>query len=71
MLTAEGSEEQEGRVGFCIDAEWTRDMRSVKWGELWHRILFTVIDDSQPSHRQTASAVTVPEESPSEVTDGA
>ena len=70
VLTAEGSEEQEGRVGFCIDAEWTRGMRSVKWGELWHRILFTVIDDSQPSHRQTASAMPVPEESPSEVNDG-
>ena len=67
MLTAEGAEEQEGRAGFRIDSEWTRGMRSVKWSQLWHRILFTVIDDSQPSHRQTASAVTVLEESPSEV----
>ena len=71
MLTAEGAEEQEGRTGFHIDAEWTQGMRSVKWSKLWHQILFAVIDDSQPSHRQTASAVPVPEESPSEVNDGA
>ncbi len=70
MLTVEGAEGQEGRAGFRMDAEWTRGMVSVKWGELWHRILFAVIDDSQPSHRQTASAVPVPEESPSEVNDG-
>ena len=69
MLTAEGAEEQEGRAGFCIDAEWTRGMRSVKWSQLWHRILLAVMDDSQPAHRQMASAVPVQEESPSEVND--
>ena len=69
MLTAKGSEEQEGRAGFRIDAEWTRGMRSVKWSQLWHRILFAVIDDSQSAPRHTASPVPVPEESPGEAND--
>ena len=69
MLTAEGSEEQEGRAGFRIDAEWTRGMRSVKWSQLWHRILLAVMDDFQPAHHQMASAVLVQEESPSGADD--
>ena len=71
MLTAEGAEEQEGRAGFRIDAEWTRGMRSAKWAALWHRILFAVIEDFPTAHHRTASAVPVPEELPSEVNNGA
>ena len=52
-----------------VTAEWRTGARTPGWDRLWHRILFAVIDDSQPEHRQTASAVPVPEESPREVND--